>query len=311
MLLDLSGNKYNPNAMDDWQDAAVELYQGGKILMPYLQEAANQVQTMYRDMTRASNRYFTPPQTQMSVAPGYGGDPIKGPMGNSTVSAPIQPMAYGRKYRTRAPYARSYTRKRKSSGISKGLAAEVRKIAKRAIRADEEIKFSVTPVAAFTPAANTATIQCWTNIAQSAGNSTDTTRIGDQILCRDIEVRATIASTGAPADPFRVIVFKWKPNGSPVVGNILDSTGTTVLQAPLAQDVLRSHQFTILMDTTYLTSSVDADITPCVWKFKLDSKVSYIGGSTTSQENGVWVLFVNVNGTSAISYTLCMRFTDA
>ena len=323
MLLDLAGNKFDPNSIsiDDWQSEATALweatklaYQGGAVVVNAGADAANHVHNVVDRIFTAwrSDRQRFYDRNPMRVASGYGGDPIKGPMGNSTVSDPSKPMAYGRRnYRNRTSYARRSYGKRKSPGVSKGMAAAVRKIAKRAIRADEELKFLTSVYSVDAPAANVVTINALSNVAQSTTSQTDTTRLGDQIHVRSLEIRGCFRSTGAPATPFRVIIFKWKSSTAPAAASILDSTGSQITFAPLAVDVGRGKAYTVMMDQTFLISAVDGDLTPFIWKFPLDHKVSYLGGSTSSQENGIYIAYVTLAATASIELTSVLKFTDA
>lgn len=309
-LIDASGNKYDPNSMVEWQDEALAFYQGAKAIYPYAVEAASLVTDVYRDFARQSNRYFN--GQGQSVASGYGGDPIKGPMGNSTVVDPTKPMAYGRNRTRTASRGRSYTSKRKSSGISKGLAAAVRKIAKRAIGSDAEKKFFGVELGAATPAANVAAITHLTPVPQGTTAQSDTVRVGDQIHARTLMVRAQIRSTGAPADVMRVVVFKWKPETTPsAASSIIDSSFGVVVNAPYAQDIFRNHQTIILADQTFITSAVDNDMTPVVWKFALDHKINFVAGGTTACGGGIYLWYASVAGTSSITMTSNLQYTDA
>lgn len=305
MLLDLSGNKYNPNEMSDWQDTAVELYQGGKALMPYVQEGMAQVTDLYRSFVRQSNRYFTPPQTL--VAPGYGGEPIKGPAGNSTLSNPPGSMVYGRQsMRTR--YARPYNRLRKRTGLSKGMATAVRKIAKKAVTTMSEKKY-INYIQAATQPTTAGVITSLSDTAQGDGDAGF--REGDQIRLFDLELRGQVlAATGT--DVLRVIVFYWKPGFAAVPPSFaLLLQAAPYINSAKQMDEDRMPNATILFDRTFCSSTVDETLDTFAVKIPLTNhKVNYLGGSTTNQQNGLYIGYVNRSGNASLQFTGMVRYTD-
>ena len=316
MLLDLAGNKFDPNSiqMDDYQSEATAFYQAmkaGYAGAQHVYDVVDKVFTAYgADRYRGfrPDNYVAPPRMKLRTAPGDGMEPIKGPMGNSTV---IDPKGISMAYKRRAgyqPYRRNYGNKRQSSGISKTMATAVRKIAKRAIATNEESKHFSTVLALVQPTV-TGVVSTVSAVPQGV---TDITRVGDSLSCVSLEMRGQItAATGT--DALRLIVFYYKPNfgvNPPVISDILE--GTPYVNSSYDHDEQFGKTYTVLLDRTFTSSLVAEDLDTFAFKLALKGhKIQYVAGSTTAQMNGIYTIVVNINGNASIRYTASLVYKDA
>lgn len=314
MLLDLAGNKFDPNSVsiDDWQSEATALWEAGKAAYAGAQHVYSVVDQVFTafgaDRYRGfrPDNYIAPPRMKKMVAPGDGMEPIKGPMGNSTVIHPVgNPMAYKRKAGYQ-PYRR-YGNKRQSNGISKTMATAVRKIAKRAIATSEESKHMQTALAIVQP----TTAGLVATVSAVPQGTTDVTRIGDSINCVSLEMRGQIvAATGT--DALRLLVFYYKPSFSvnpPLITDILEAT--PYVNSSYMWDEARAKEYTVILDRTFTSSLVAEDLDTFAFKIPLKGhKIQYRNASTTDQMNGIYTIMVNINGNASIRYTAHLVYKD-
>lgn len=134
------------------------------------------------------------------------------------------------------------------------------------------------------------------NIAQGTA---DGQRLGDAIDLKWIEGR--IAWTlGTSPNKVRIIILQWHEmcvGGSPNVGSVLENLGTAVTYL---QSYVWSNRkaFTVLRDKTYeLETGVT---TTAIDRFKIKSgfrkKIQYSAGSSTSMQNGIFIIVVSDDG---------------
>lgn len=98
-----------------------------------------------------------------------------------------------------------------------------------------------------------------TDVAQSAGASTDTTRIGDQITVTSLHIRWWLRSVpDLSVTPlgafFRIIAYQYKPNNgllAPVLSRLLVTGVSGGLDATSHQNVDYHNDYHILYDRTY------------------------------------------------------------
>jgi hypothetical protein len=133
----------------------------------------------------------------------------------------------------------------------------------------------------------------------------DSSRIGDRLYWRDIECRGWM-EVGDPTNLVRFIIFQWKPNTTPVVGNILlpGFSGSQDVSSTYSHD--NRQLFTILYDSFQslvgngtATTYPGTDTTQKTFYFKKSipwKKVQYTGGSTTVGTNQIWYIRIADSG---------------
>jgi len=313
MLLDLSGNKFDPNSImiDDWQSEATAFYEATKAAYAGAQHVYNVVDQVFTAFAADRYRgfrpdnYVAPPRMKMRVAPADGMEPIKGPMGNSTVIDPTgTPMAYKRK----AGYLqRRYGKYRKSPGIGKTMAAAVRQIAKRAVANAEESKHMQTALALVQP----TVAGLVSTVSAVPQGTTDVSRIGDSISCVSLEMRGQITAA-VGTDALRLIVFYYKPSFSvnpPLITDILEAT--PYVNSSYMWDEARAKEYTVILDRTFTSSLVAEDLDTFAFKIPLKGhKIQWRNASTTDQMNGIYTICVNINGNASIRYTAHLVYKD-
>lgn len=208
---------------------------------------------------------------------------------------------YNKKYERSA----SSTKREKPLRISKSFASKVNQI----ISKDVEKKY--LPYVNSNAVTTTPQIQTLSEVPQSAGNSTDVTRIGDTIRIRSLQFNYTIA-IGDTTNFVRLIFFQWKPTTTPVASNILLDTVTSPWLSPYNHDYRQS--FIVIKDAFH---KLDVNI-PVVYnrlmftQFML-RKIQYVAATVTGS-NKLYVLLVSDSGAAAhpvASWSGKFNFTDA
>lgn len=224
-----------------------------------------------------------------------------------------EPFSFGRR-----SMRRRTRRSVNASVVSNTISGKSRRLKRLAFKLNNitaEKKYKLIPVNILV--ADTGTITPLSDIAQTSGVSgaSDTTRIGDRILLRSLEVNLA-AINGDPTNAIRVIIFQWLPGTTPLLGNILlDSAGgADVAYSPYTHDGRQS--FRILLDKTFYLGSSSLTRTAGIHKYITRFPLRFIDYSdavTTPLANGIWMLTVS-DSTSATHPTvigqLKLNYTD-
>lgn len=163
------------------------------------------------------------------------------------------------------------------------------------------------------PYDNTSTVSTTGNmlfLSSIPQGDTDTTRDGDSIYIRSIQINFTVAYADA-YNQLRFILFQWLPQTTPTLADILlHPTYPTI--SVFNHDSRRNYR--ILKDRRCI---VDADDPTCMLKIysynKFIRKIQYTGGTTVGNNN-IYCLAVsdsNVVNDPSISWSGKINFTDA
>lgn len=172
-------------------------------------------------------------------------------------------------------------------------------IAKTAVRRMAETKFHETSQLAQN-VDYSGSLWDLTNMAQSA---TDTTRNGDQVTVKTLQMRASY-TFGTSPNEMRLIVFQWLVDDNvdaPIATDILSSVGSALATlAPFQHD--NASNYRVLYDTgplstdTYNTHKVFRKIYLPLYKMKkCVKKVKFDGGSTYGT-NHLYLLAISNDG---------------
>lgn len=203
-----------------------------------------------------------------------------------------------------------------STKVSKNVA----KFVKKEIKKEQEIKFFDTTGSLTQFYLNNAIIQDLCLIPQSAGASTDITRIGDHVKLVGLHLRL-IMNPAASNLHHRVILFQWKPNTqlvAPAGANILTYYATADSRSILSNYYNDyENQFTILYDKMWEASNTIEDISnSLVLKLNLrfaKRDLAYYS-SQTAGSNHIYMMLVSnaVVGTpSTATYVARVFFSDS
>lgn len=211
-------------------------------------------------------------------------------------------------------YKRSNTKnfKRKVT-TSGGVISRVKKVippemiatkqfVKNAIAKDIETKYRDLSTAAqpYLVALGNTTIINLCDIPQSAGNSTDITRIGDEITLKSIDMRCSMLVSAADvSNSVRMIIFQWLPNitmsGLPLGSRVISDTTVIPWLSNYVNDY--QNQFIVLYDKIH-TLVYPASNAQKNWRMRVPlryakKKLKYTGGSSTDGSNLIFVLLVS------------------
>lgn len=177
---------------------------------------------------------------------------------------------------------------------------QVAKIAKRVVRRMDEKKYWDSNLSSSTVIDWNGTIASLTNIAQSAGASTDTTRIGDTITPTSLQFNLLVkcgkaATLTDSVNAFRMVIFRWKPaygSVAPTTLTILQSNGLYYsAHGPFIHD--QRQQFEVLYDKKILLDYVNKPYQVINGSIALKKKIQYVAGSTTNQQGGLYCLWIS------------------
>lgn len=206
-----------------------------------------------------------------------------------------------RKYRNR--------RFRGKKALTKRQALAVRSIATRSINARAEKKYYDRSLSGTTYDWS-GSIVSLTNIAQG---STDVTRDGDSIYLRSCRVVGDITA-GDTTNMFRVIIFQWFDDTTPVYTDILSSVyqGTVnCVNSPYHHDQ-RKH-FNVMYDKRYLLDSSDPNVMfDTKYMRPAKRKVHFSAGGTTGS-NELFILFMSDSGAAthpSVNFVARTTFND-
>lgn len=217
----------------------------------------------------------------------------------------------------------------KKSVSIKGVTPAVKKYVKKAVKADskkkDEVKYHTTVSTGYknTPSL-TGHLQKLTEVAQTAGAANDTTRIGDSIFMKALELRALVKTEGNDPVASRVIIFQWHIDDNVTVPAVSDVLSTGFLanqdsQSPYNHDSIKGNKLTILYDKTF-TVMLNADSAMHSIYKKVDlkyakKKIQYVSGTVKGMHN-IYLLAIgsdaNVAGITdvAIGFAARLFFID-
>lgn len=213
---------------------------------------------------------------------------------------------------------RSYKRPMKKSMKAKASDAHIRKIAKAAIVQQVEHKlvpYNLTTVAV--PA--TGYILGLTDVVQSTTQSTDTSRIGDQIRPLRLQVNLVFSnsSTTIP-DKVRCMMIKWHEGytlNPPTFAKVMLGTPYLLAQTTVDLGPDRARQFTVLHDAWIDVPAFTATSRLRYATHKIDIKctgsINYVAASTTNCSGGYYLMMASYNSNTDVEAYSTFRFMDA
>lgn len=177
----------------------------------------------------------------------------------------------------------------------------------------------------FTITANmvqTFNIQDTLMIAQSAGASTDVTRIGDNIQVTSLHIRYNViaSSTATSAHNCRVLLIQWLEDTVPVAANILTNTGPGVACiSDYNMDEFRKNGILkILFDKSHSVSAsiggpaITHHVNKHIKRFR--HNLNFSTGGTTPNNGDIYLVFMSDTSTAAevpvLSYYQRVQWTD-
>lgn len=194
--------------------------------------------------------------------------------------------------------------KTKKSASTKGVTPAVKNYVKKAVKADskkkDEVKYH-TVAQSYVNVPNLAGyLKVLTDIPQTAGAANDTSRIGDSIFLKALELRAIIKNKGGTSVAERVIIFQWHIDDNvtaPTVTDVL-STGygaATDCLSPYNHDSIKGNKLTILYDKTFPMVETGSNGMHTIYK-KIDlkyakKKIQYVSGQVKGMHN-IWMLAI-------------------
>lgn len=185
---------------------------------------------------------------------------------------------------------------------------------KRAIRVNnkqtQEMKYNNSNTVFSSLVSYNGSLEDLTNIVRG---DADTNRDGDRLL--PISLRFSYVLYGETySSVFRILIFRWKPDSVPTVGDVLFTTGSGYAVTCDYQHDQRN-QFEILYDKKHTVSNNGGSELVVVTKsLKMAKKqVDYTAGGT-SGSNKIWAIAISdrslaTSGTIAMTYRL--NFTDS
>lgn len=168
----------------------------------------------------------------------------------------------------------------------------------------------------------TISINDTTVISQSAGASTDLTRIGDNIQISRLQFRYNIvaASTATSAHTLRVLLIQWLSPTVPVAADILTNTGAGSATVSLYNmDNFRKHGLLkVLYDRTHCISQSSGGPAVAIhqnkWLHRFRHNLNYSTGGTTPNNGCIYLVFVSDTATSTeypvMEYYQRIQFID-
>jgi len=171
---------------------------------------------------------------------------------------------------------------------------QVNKLIKAALRRDEELKFfSVSqPQTAQSYAASL------TQLAPVPQGTTDSTRVGDQLVIRHMRLKGSCVLAAADVtNLMRILIFYWHPHTTPVASDImLDNGAATSVFSEYSTD--HRKEFTVMYDKLF---NLDAAHVQQIWEFnkKLNIKVQFVAASTTTAHNMPYIMCLSDSSAAA------------
>lgn len=202
--------------------------------------------------------------------------------------------------------------------LPKMVKQEVKSLVKRQMRGESKYLLSN----ANTSVTYNGTLARLSSIPQSAGASTDTTRIGDAVQPTSLQLTYTFYNIGAAGvNPYesdcRVIVFRWLVDDSlsaPTAGLILNSVGGIYSAISTFNHDQRGN-FEVLYDKLHLisNSTLQPSNKPVRASIKVNSKkIQYVAGATNGLNN-IYILTIGDSDTAVdpvLNYYAQLNFVD-
>lgn len=183
---------------------------------------------------------------------------------------------------------------------------------KRMITANQEIKYYDLSLIGI-PVDHYGVLHDLTPVNQG---STDTDRIGDQLTLRSVAIRGYAqGSSVSTYNVMRMVLFQWKPNSTPAVGDIMNVLANTNAPNSFSKWDLKE-QYNVLKDWRILLRGTDYQAQLFYHKIsgkKLRKKLQFVAGGNSSN-NRVYLLVVTDDGASpypGITYQSRITYTDA
>lgn len=201
----------------------------------------------------------------------------------------------------------------KKSAIGKGVTPAVKKYVKTKIKDESkkkyEVKYHTTQIDTQNATDNLGQLQRLTSVPLPAAGAqpTDTTRIGDSIYNKALEIRGIIKCAGTTPTNCRLIVFQWHVDDNvtvPVSTDILSvsqSGGNPSALSPFQHDAIKANKFTVLYDRTF-PGNVYGDSSISIYK-KIDlkfakKKIQFTGGTLNGMHH-IYALWESSDSYSA------------
>lgn len=151
-----------------------------------------------------------------------------------------------------------------------------------------------------TPIGNTGAFYELTDVPQATTNATDTTRDGDQVYIRSLDIRGwVVVNATAGYNLLRVLVVQATSflTGPPINSNILLTPVTYGLLSPYNHD--NRFNFKILYDKVFAVDITWRNKVP--FRFRLNKKfkqrkIQYSAGAANAGTNRLFLMFISDNG---------------
>lgn len=201
------------------------------------------------------------------------------------------PYGYRRSSQRRKPYRKRFNK-------NQSLAKKAYSLAKKAYKAPE-LKYKALSNA---PASvlGTGSVTQLDTIQQGLTNNN---RIGDRVLAKSLHYRMELKLHASATDTLvRCIVFRWISEQPASAGDVLESV---TIGSFKDEDQRYSSQ--ILMDRVYRLSTAEKPELFVSGKIKINKHITYPEGSSTSNRNALYVLFVSDEAVNTPSITFNTR----
>lgn len=174
----------------------------------------------------------------------------------------------------------------------KGLNTREKGQVKKLITAGRENKY--LDVLLLTTELFSGNVYSLSNVPQG---DTDITRNGDQLVQRALRVKGNVIVSDT-TNMSRLILFRWKNESVPVVGDILSATYVGTPQAPHSPYHHDGRtNFTVLYDKTFSVDTYNTQrIFDTGWINLRNKKQYYSGGSSSAEKNGIFALIISDSG---------------
>lgn len=139
----------------------------------------------------------------------------------------------------------------------------------------------------------------------------NTQRIGDIIHPTKISIRLRIVCSAVPPDVARIILFVWKPDSTPGIGDILQSGTNLDYQSAMSAYNDDNDMYQILYDSYFGFSAPPNDIRTFTITKNLKLKQDYTGRTATSSTKKIYLILLG-EGTPSNYYVFnsVMYFKD-
>lgn len=228
---------------------------------------------------------------------------------------------------------------KKQRGLTNPAKRQVASIAKQVVLRNEEMKwyeFGLADTAVYSGAAPGYSQQNLTLIPQTAGASTDSTRIGDKVKLKSITVKLRLKGTVSAVTPFgqciRIMIFQFiAPSTTaapltPTLNNILLADVPTGVRSAMShRDVDHMKTYVMLYDKTFFVPNQCTAVgTAGNWvkmikiqvPLKYAQKTINFSAGGTESNNSIWLGAIGSEptfgaGNATYGHSHRVRFTDS